>query len=245
MQAIILCGGIGSRLDPLTQFIPKPMVPLNQKPHLEYQISLLKENGITNIILSTGYLHKEIEEYFGDGSRFGVQISYCEDGEVLLGTAGALKNCEPFVNTESIVVINGDILTDICIKNIMGTHTNSNQPITMTLIDVENAMDFGQVDFDIQERAIKFKEKGEDLEKNTLKHFINAGIYVINKEVLETIEKGKFSMLEKDVFPLFVDSRKVQCHLCYSKENYWLDIGTWERYLKAKEDTEKQTFFTN
>lgn len=235
MQAIILCGGLGSRLDPITQTIPKPMVPLGEKPHLEYQLRWLKRNGITDIILSTGYLAKSIEEYFGDGSPFGVKLSYCEDGETLLGTAGALKNCEKHITSNAVLVINGDILSDICIKEVIDTHTAHKQPITLTLIDQENTRDYGTVKIGATNRALEFVEKGANREKYL---FINAGIYVINKEVLYQVEEQAFSMLEKDIFPAFVNAHMVQCHLCSSTKDYWIDIGTWERYLKAKEDVE-------
>jgi mannose-1-phosphate guanylyltransferase len=233
MQAIILSGGKGERLYPLTKDMPKPMLPINGKPHLEYQIRLLKLHGITDIIFSTGYLHEKIEEYFGDGSKFGVNIQYQEDGDEPLGTAGALRNCWSLIYSDDAIVMNGDILTNIDLTRLVEVHKYYRQPITMALIDVPDMSGFGIVQYDDKGKITAFTEKAD---RN---HFygnkVNAGIYIIKKDVIYSIPNG-FSMLEKDVFPKFVESKMVQAFLCSSDYTYWLDIGTPKRYKQAQID---------
>jgi NDP-sugar pyrophosphorylase family protein len=235
MQAIILSGGLGTRLHPLTLNTPKPMLPINGVPHLEYQIRLLREHGITDIIFSTGYLHKQIEDYFGDGSKFGVRIQYKEDGEVQLGTAGAVKNCEDLITSESFIILNGDILTNISLESLMRVHTNFKQPITLTMLQVIDATGFGLLDYDKRNGRIKaFIEKPD----KPCSGAINAGIYMMNTDVLHSIPEG-FSMLENTVFPRFAQANMLQGFMCVDDYAVWIDIGTHERYAQAQEIAKK------
>jgi mannose-1-phosphate guanylyltransferase len=242
MKAIILSGGKGTRLLPLTLNTPKPMLPIGGKPHLEYIIELLKTHGITDIVFSTGYLHEHILEYFGDGRKFGVKIQYKEDGDKPLGTAGAIKNCLDEVGSENFLVFNGDILTNIDLTGIINIHkknSRSHKDITIALAPVDDPSSFGVAVKD-NGRITSFIEKPKSL---TYGNHINAGIYIMNKEALEDIPSNEFSMVETDVFP----AHAINSHMFYYLEEdmYWLDIGTHERYGQANSDILKlfSTFF--
>jgi NDP-sugar pyrophosphorylase family protein len=235
MKAIILSGGRGTRLLPLTAMTPKPMLPIGDKPHLEYIIQLLKEHGVDHVIFSTGYLHEQIVEYFGDGSRYGIKIDYKEDGDRPLGTAGAIKNCEDLIdNYESVIVFNGDILTNIDIGDMYFLHQIKSNPskITIALTPVENPSQFGVAVTD-GFKIHNFIEKPTTLDYGNL---INAGIYVIDKSVLHDIPKDEFVMIETDVFPRYAKEGRLYCYK--DRGMYWLDIGTHDRYNQAQKDVE-------
>lgn len=242
MKAIILSGGKGTRLMPLTKNIPKPMLPIDGVPHLLYTVNLLKHSGIVDIIFSTGYLHEEIVNYFGDGSRFGVSITYKEDGDKPLGTAGALKNCEDLlVDYENFIVINGDILTNIDIHEMLFHEflLCKDNSIMIALAEVSNPEQFGVAITD-GHKISGFVEKPKD---SSLGNKINAGVYIMDKHVLESIPKDEFCMLETDVFPRYADSGDL--YWFQDKSMYWIDIGTHERYNIANDDVRSRTFLPN
>jgi NDP-sugar pyrophosphorylase family protein len=209
------------------------MLPIYGTPHLEYIIRLLKKHSITDIIFSTGYLHDKIVSYFGDGSNFGVNITYREDGEIPLGTAGAIKNCEDLLDDEPFLVFNGDILTNINLDKLIQSHTEG---ITIALATVKNATQFGMAVLE-ENKIIGFIEKPsiEFLVSHiNLPRVINAGIYIMDKKVLDLIPKDTFYMVETNTFPLYVGKSKLYG---YIEENmYWLDIGTHDRYNTANKD---------
>ncbi len=233
MQAIILSGGKGTRLYPLTIDTPKPMLPIKGVPHLEYQIRLLKKYGITDIIFSTGYLHEKIEGYFRNGEDFGVRIRYREDGKLPLGTAGALRNCLDIAESQDLLVMNGDILTNMDLGSLINTHKESKMPITMSLIEVDDPTGFGIVKYDtVSGKVIGFDEKPLNIDEKDSK--INAGIYCINSSLLYSIEEGTYTMLEKDVFPKYANAGMVHGHICSHILTEWLDIGTHVRFNQAQ-----------
>lgn len=243
MKAVILSGGKGTRLMPLTANTPKPMLTIGDKPHLEHIIRLLQKYEITDIIFSTGYLHESIEKYFGNGNNFGVNITYREDGDMPLGTAGAIKNCEDLLDDgKDFIVFNGDILTDINLADMIKTHQEnacSQKSITIALASVEDPSNFG-VAFRVKNKITDFYEKPTSLVYGTL---INAGVYMMNKDVLEDIPKNEFCMIEKDIFPKYAQNLDLYCYL--EDGMYWIDIGTHERYRQANEDysRSKDLFF--
>jgi mannose-1-phosphate guanylyltransferase/phosphomannomutase len=233
MKAIVLSGGKGTRLMPLTKNTPKPMLPLYGTPHLEFIIRLLKKHNIIDIIFSTGYLHSKIVDYFGDGSDFGVNITYKEDGDIPLGTAGAIKNCEESLDNSPFLVFNGDILTDIDLSSLILNHKEG---ITLALAEVKNPQHFGLAILDEQNRISHFIEKPSIdflVENKEIPKVINAGIYVMDKEVLNDIPKQEFYMVETDVFPKYANDMKLHGHI---SDRYWIDIGTFDRYDIANKD---------
>jgi len=232
MQAIILSGGKGTRLYPLTLEVPKPMLPIGGTPLLEYQIRLLKQHGIDEIIFSTGYLHEQIVEYFGDGSKFGVSIQYREDGEKPLGTGGAIKNCADLIKYEDVLVMNGDILTDIDLTKMIEWWDTCrfDWSLMIALAEVDSPQDYGSVIRKFNGVITRFYEKSDKPASNQ----VNAGIYIMQAEsIIDLHLPDGFSMLEETVFPSFAESWSL---LGYEHKGYWLDIGTPERYEQAQED---------
>lgn len=238
MQAIILSGGLGTRLRPLTDTTPKPMLPIGGVPHLEYQIQLLKKHGIDEIIFSTGYLHEQIVEHFGDGSKFGVSIQYREDGGKPLGTGGAIKNCADLIEYEDVLVMNGDILTDIDLTEMIKWWDvcRLDWSLMIALAEVSNPQDYGSVNRKSNGVITRFYEKSDTPASNQ----VNAGIYIMDAEAMLRFHiPDGFSMLEETVFPSFAQSWSL---LGYEHKGYWLDIGTPERYAQANTDVESKKF---
>lgn len=202
-QAIILAGGLGTRLKPVTETIPKPMVEINGKPFLEYLLENLKKYGITKIILCVGYLGNKIEEYFGNGNRFGLEIKYSYEQE-LLGTAGAVKNAEKLIETENFLVLNGDSYTQINITSLLAHHKSSNLPVTIALAPASNPAE-QELIRTAEGKIIEFYRRNtfvhEEFLNKGLKSKINSGNYVFNKSVLNLIPAGEKVSLEKEIFP--------------------------------------------
>lgn len=230
MQAIILSGGKGTRLHPLTLDTPKPMLPINDVPHLEYQIELLKKHGIVDIVFSTGYLHQCIEEYFGNGEDFGVNITYRVDGEIPLGTAGAIVNCLDVIY-DDFIVMNGDILTDINLSELIKFHQERDRPISMAIIDSDEPESYGVVSYE-GEVVNGFIEKSQV--NISIDNRVNAGIYLFGKDLLSKMPKGKYMMLETDIFPEYATNGLINAYICSKSKVNWLDIGTHVRYKAAQ-----------
>jgi NDP-sugar pyrophosphorylase family protein len=234
MIALILSGGLGTRLHPLTLTTPKPMLPINGIPHLEYQIRLLKEHGFKDIIFSTGYLHSQIKDYFGRGRNHGVIIRYKEDGAEPLGTAGAMRNCLELIDEHEVLVLNGDILTNINLTEMKQKFYSSRVPMMIALTPVEDPTQFGVA-------KVKDGRIGEFIEKpndDSYGNLINAGVYMMNTSIVRHMIPEGFSMIENTLFPLYAKSNMLGA---YMSDYYWLDIGTHERYEQAQKDS--QIFF--
>jgi NDP-sugar pyrophosphorylase family protein len=227
-QAIILSGGKGTRLRPFTFKTCKPMLPILGKPHLEYQIDLLKQHGFVDIIISTGYLHQQIVDYFGNGHKFGVNIQYREDGDSPLGTAGAIKNCEDLIESNHVLVLNGDILTDIDLSKLYSDRRNG---ITIALAKVDDPTSFGVALMNDNNMIYKFVEKPSD---KSYGDRINAGIYVLHRSVIEEMPSRTYWMFETDIFNHYAKKGLLKA---YVDDFYWLDIGTHERYEEANYHT--------
>ena len=230
MKAVILAGGEGTRLRPLTLQLPKPVAPIANVPFLGYQLDLLRRHGITEAILSLGYRPDRIEAVLGDGSRFGVRLRYVVE-QSPLGTAGAFKNAEPFLDGPA-VVFNGDILCDFDLTEILGSHRRRSAAATLTLTRVENPSAYGLVETGEDGRIARFLEK-PGLDQVTC-DTINAGLYVLEPEVLKAIPAGVNTSFEREVFPgLLARGRPVHA---YISPGYWIDIGTPSKYLQAHRD---------
>ena len=234
MQALILAGGKGTRLRPLTNNVPKPIMPIGNEPFLLRQIQSLKNAGVSEIILSTGYHPLAIEKALGDGSRYGVRLKYLVE-PAPLGTAGAYKFAEQFLHT-STIVLNGDILTDIDLNEVANQHRRTNSTATIVLTPVENPSAYGLVETDRENQVLRFleKPKAEELSRINI-NTINAGIYVLEPHVLDLIPKSENYSFEYGVFPaLLANSENFRAFV--ARDNYWLDIGTPQRYLQAHDD---------
>ena len=230
MKAIILAGGKGTRLRPLSCNTNKVMVPLLNRPFLEHIIYYLRKHNICEIILTLGYLPEQIQSYFGDGSKFGVKITYLVE-EFPLGSAGAAKNAEGLLD-DSFIVLNGDIFTDFNLTDMLAQHRDGNAITTMALTPVNNPTIYGVVETDSQGKVTCFKEKPRRDEIAT--NMINAGIYILEPEILSYIPSNKFFTFERDIFPAFME--RGQVIYGYPFEAYWTDVGTPELYLKLHHD---------
>ena len=231
MQALILAGGKGTRLRPLTVYTPKPIVPICNRPFLLYQIDTLRRAGITDITLSLSYQPNKIEHLLGDGSDYGVKLKYTVEPQPM-GTAGAYKFAEDLIR-EPTVVFNGDILTDLDLKTVIREHSERKATATVVLTPVENPRDYGLVETEKDGSIRRFLEKpGEDeITCNT----INAGTYVLEPKVLDLIPAGENHSFEYGLFPELL-RRKEAFFAHIPARTYWIDIGTPARYLQAHHD---------
>jgi mannose-1-phosphate guanylyltransferase len=229
-KAVILAGGEGLRLRPLTNGIPKPMLPVLNHPFLEHTICYLKKYGITEIILALSYLPEVIKDYFGDGHRLGVHLYYTlEDNP--LGTAGAVKNAEQYLDS-TFAVLNGDIFTDIDIAAMYDFHRKHKARATIALTRVDNPCAFGVVETDKSGRIRRFMEKPAPEEVTS--NWINAGVYLIEPEVLQQVPQNTNYMFERGLFPRLLESGETVCG--YRCHGQWLDMGTPEKYLCLNRD---------
>ncbi len=230
MKAFILVGGQGTRLLPLTTNRPKAMVPVLNKPLLEYVIRHLAGYNIKDIILSQGILGQPIKDYFGDGSRFGVRLSYVRE-ETPLGTAGAVKNAQEFLSN-TFMVLNGDIFTDLDLGKMASRHRQKKARVTIALTPVADPSNYGLVETGPDDRVRRFLEKPspDQISGNN----INAGVYIMEADVLSHIpEKTSFSF-ERQVFPQLLESGRAVYG--YLSSAYWIDIGDPPKYFQLNKD---------
>ena len=221
---ILLVGGMGTRLMPLTRDTPKPMLPIAGLPVTEHQLMAAKRAGVTTIVLATSYLSEVFTPYFGDGSKWGLDIRYAVE-ETPLGTGGAIKNAAAALDlkagsNEPIVIFNGDVLSSHNLAKQIQEHITHHADVTLHLTHVEDARAYGCVPVDESGRVTAFLEKMENPITNT----INAGSYVFHPSVIETITANTVVSVERDVFPALVTAGKKIYG--YIEDAYWLDIGT-------------------
>ncbi len=234
MQALILAGGKGTRLRPLTVYTPKPIVPFLNKPFLLYQIEILRRAGIEDITLSLSYQPDKIEHLLGSGAEFGVNLRYITEPSPM-GTGGAYKFGIHDEN-ETTVVLNGDVMTDVSIADLVEFHRSKNADATILLAPVDNPSAYGLVQTDADHKVLRFLEKPKADELASLTtNTINAGIYVLEPSVLELIPAGRNYSFEYNVFPDLLEKQKR--FFAYILEgDYWRDIGNPASYLQGHHD---------
>ncbi|MCK7521015.1 MAG: NDP-sugar synthase [Ignavibacteriales bacterium] len=232
-KAMIMAAGVGTRLDPLTQTVPKPMIPVTNRPILELILKHLKKHGITDVVANTHYLADCIHEKFSN-NNLGVNFNYIYEQE-LSGTAGGVKKCEWFFNPgETFVVISGDALTDVNIHKLVEKHKSSGAIATMALkkIPLSHVSHFGVVVVDENSKIIGFQEKPSTEEAKS--NLVNTGIYVFNTDIFKYIPKDTFYDFAKNVFPAMMQNNEpLYAHVI---EEYWSDIGTIEQYKTSSYD---------
>jgi NDP-sugar pyrophosphorylase family protein len=231
MKAILLAGGKGTRLRPLTVHTPKPIVPIFNRPFLYYQIDLLRQvPEIDEVILSLNYQPRRIEEIFGEGDGLGLRLRYVVE-PMPLGTGGAVRYAGDQL-TESVVVFNGDVLTQVDLGAVLRLHRERRAKATIVLTPVENPRAYGLVETDTSGNVRRFLEKpGEDeITCNT----INAGIYVLEPDTFERIPKDTAWSIERSYFPSLIE--RGETFVAYVYEGYWIDIGTPAKYLQVHRD---------
>ena len=231
MKAILLVGGKGTRLRPLTLHTPKPIVPIFNRPFLHYQIDLLKQvPEIDEIILSLNYQPRRIEDVFGDGASAGIKIRYVVE-PAPLGTGGAVRYAGDTL-TDSVVVFNGDVLTQVDLAAVLRLHRERKARATIVLTGVDNPSAYGLVETDPAGNIQRFIEKPKPEEITT--NYINAGIYVLEPETFDRIPKDTPWSIERSFFPSFIERRET--FVAYRYDGYWIDIGTPEKYLQVHRD---------
>ena len=236
MQALLLAGGLGTRMRPLTEQMPKPMAPIGNRPWLEQLVLHLKSQGIRDIVMAVKYFPDRIQKHFGDGRRWGVRIQYAIE-PMLLGTAGAIKNAEPLLG-DRFVVLNADIIQNAPIMPLLEFHNMHGGLVTIGLTEVEDPSAYGVVEQDATGRILRFVEKPAKHEAPSNR--INAGIYIMEKEVLNWIPSGREVSIERETFPQLI----ANCMAVYGHpiEGYWMDMGTRDRYRQVHWDLLDRTF---
>ncbi|MBI4175871.1 MAG: nucleotidyltransferase family protein [Candidatus Aenigmarchaeota archaeon] len=227
MKAIILAGGAGTRLRPITYEIPKPLMPVHGRPLLEHIFDLLKKYSITDVLLSVGYLRERMMDYLDDGRHFGMHISYIVEKKPL-GTAGPLKlaRSEGKLPDSTFIVSNGDELKDINLSQMAKFHKENKALVTIALTRVDNPTLYGVADLR-GDKIVKFVEKPSA--KDAPSMFINSGLYMVEPKIIDFIPGG-FSMLETDVFPHIARLGKLYG---YKFRGQWFDTGSMDRYDAA------------
>lgn len=231
MKAVVMAGGEGSRLRPLTINRPKPMVPIVNKPVMEHVLDLLKRHGILDVVVTVQYLASVIQDYFGDGAAYGMNIQYSVE-ETPLGTAGSVKLAEELLRDDTFIVISGDALTDFDLGKIIASHKERNAKATLTLYHVPNPLEYGVVITDDSGRIRQFLEKpgwGE-----VFSDTVNTGIYVLEPSIFDYYEGGKPVDFSSDVFPELL--RKKDALYGFVSDGYWCDVGNIPEFLRANAD---------
>jgi mannose-1-phosphate guanylyltransferase len=228
MQALILAGGEGTRLRPLTTTVPKPVVPLVDRPFIAFMLDWLRSHGVDDIVMSCGHLAAGVRNVLGDGGAFGVRLRYVEEPHPM-GTGGALKYAESLLD-DRFFMLNGDVLTDIDLSAQLAQHERTGAIATLALTPVEDPSNYGLVRTDADGGVTEFVEKPAPDQIDTRN--ISAGAYVLEGAVLEMLAPDQPASIERDVFPRLVGKGLYGC----VAEGYWLDIGTPERYLEGTFD---------
>jgi mannose-1-phosphate guanylyltransferase len=229
VDAVVLVGGKGTRLRPLTLSAPKPMLPTAGVPFLTHLLSRIRAVGITHVVLGTSYKAEVFSEYFGDGSRLGLELEYVVESEPL-DTGGGIRNVADRLREDDVLVFNGDILSGVDLAGVVGTHRDNKADVTLHLVKVADPRAFGCVPTDADGRVTAFLEKTE----NPPTDQINAGCYVFRRETLLTIPTGRRVSVERETFPgLLAAGQRLQGHV---DSSYWLDLGTPGAFVRGSAD---------
>ncbi len=231
MKAVVMAGGEGSRLRPLTVTRPKPMAPIVGIPVAEHILNLLKEHNITEVVMTVQYLAGSIEDYFGDGSRFGMKIHYSRE-ETPLGTAGSVKNAEEYLKDDTFLVISGDALTDFNLTRILDFHNEVGSMATLTLAHVNNPLEYGVIITDDSGHITQFLEKPSWAQ--VISDTINTGIYVLEPKIFDYIEPNTVVDFSNDLFPHML--KKGDPIYGFVEDGYWCDVGNLSEYMRASSD---------
>ncbi|WP_047239712.1 mannose-1-phosphate guanylyltransferase [Corynebacterium epidermidicanis] len=228
-DAVILVGGKGTRLRPLTLATPKPMLPTAGVPFLQHLLARIKAAGITHVVMGTSYKAEVFEDYFGNGADLGLEIEYVVE-ETALGTGGGIRNVYDRLRNDTVMVFNGDVLGGTDLSQVLHTHHSKDADLTMHLVRVADPRAFGCVPTDADGRVLEFLEKTEDPPTDQ----INAGIYVFKRELIETIPAGRPVSVERETFPrLLEDGLRVFGHV---DQSYWRDMGTPNDFVRGSSD---------
>jgi mannose-1-phosphate guanylyltransferase len=228
MQAVILVGGEGTRLRPLTSTVPKPVVPLVDRPFISFMLDWLVRHGVDDVIMSCGFLASGVRNVLGDGAGLGIRLRFVEEPDPR-GTAGALKFAEPMLD-ERFLMLNGDVLTDLDLSAQIAQHEQTGAKATLALVPVADPSAYGLVHLQEDRSVRDFVEKPSPDAIDT--NLISAGAYVLERDVLELVPPDRSVSIEREVWPRLIGNGLYG----FPAESYWLDIGSPERYLQATFD---------
>jgi mannose-1-phosphate guanylyltransferase len=228
-DAVILVGGMGTRLRPLTLSAPKPMLPTAGVPFLTHLVARIREAGVTHIVLGTSYRAEVFRSYFGDGSAFGVEMEYVIEAEPL-GTGGGIRNVAHRLRGDTVLAFNGDVLSGVDLRELLAAHADTDADVTLYLTKVEDPRSFGCVPTDADGRVTAFLEKDPD----PITDQINAGTYVFRRAILDAIPAGRPVSVERETFPgLLAAGARVMGHV---DETYWRDLGRPADFVAGSAD---------
>lgn len=239
MKGIIIAGGLGTRLRPLTYQRPKPLTPVANRPFLEYQVALLRKHGVTDIVFATNYMAERIEAHFGDGSRFGVKMQYAVEKEAL-GTGGAIRNAAQLVPDSPLIVFNGDVLMDFDLGEIIAFHNSKRASATIALAEIPSPNPFGVLHLTSDGEVERWEEPTEELKKRlaldrdiapTGIDYINAGCYILAPSCIARIPLNQKVSIERETYPRMI-AEKAGVY-GYVAKGYWIDLGRAEQLLSA------------
>ena len=231
MEAILLVGGLGTRLRPLTLTTPKPMIPVLNRPFLEHAVSWLAAHGVEHLVFSSFHLADDISAHFGDGADFGLAIDYAIEAHPL-GTAGAMKNAAPLLREERFILFNGDILTDLDLTALMDHHRAKGATATVALAEVADPTAFGMVEVDADDRVVRWVEKPAWQEVTS--RWVNLGGSIFERRALEYVEEGAVKSLERDLYPALIGGGEPVAG--FRSTAFWKDLGTPALYRSAHYD---------
>jgi mannose-1-phosphate guanylyltransferase len=228
MQALILAGGEGTRLRPLTSTLPKPVVPMVGRPFIAYMLDWVRAHGVDDVVMSCGHMAAAVRAVLGDGSREGLRLRYVDE-PTPLGTGGAVKYAERLLDRQ-FLMLNGDVLADLDLTAVVRQHRRTGARATLALVAVQDPSAYGLVRTGSDGQVAAFVEKPASHAIDT--HQVSAGAYVLERDVLELLAAGEPASIEREVFPRLAGHGLYGC----LTDGYWLDIGTPERYLAASFD---------
>lgn len=228
ITAVILAGGVGTRLRPYTVSLPKPLMPIGEHPILEIVIRQLKNSGVNRIIIAVGYLESLIRAYFGDGSKYGVEILYSTESQPM-GTAGPLTLISDLLD-DTFVFMNGDVFSDIIFSDLIEYHCDRRSIATVAVTKRSINIDFGVLEIGENQSFEKWREKP------TLEYNVSMGIYILEPDVIRFLPEGSFNI--PDLIVALREKHERVC--CYTHKGYWLDIGRQEDYEQACADVSKK-----
>lgn len=231
MKAVVMAGGFGSRLYPLTVNCPKPMVPLINKPVLGHILDLLKRHQVSEVIITVQYLAHQIQEYFGDGRHLGMTIHYALE-ETPLGTAGSVKNAQAYLDNEPFLVISGDIVTDIDLSDMRRFHRQKGALATLALKPVADPREYGVVVTGSEGRIKQYLEKPDN--GQIIANTVNIGVYILDPSILDWMEPNLTYDFSYDIFPLLLTQNRP--FFAHQSSDYWRDMGTLSSYMQAIND---------
>ena len=240
---MILAAGFGLRLRPLTEIIPKPLIPVKGRPLIAHTVALLRRNGVEEVVINLHHHAKKIMDALGYGKRFGLKITYSFE-KTILGTGGGLKKAEQYLSDGTFFLINSDIIADVELQDVLSFHRKKKAIATMVLRKDPNIESYGAIGINRDGRIRQFlnrlhPEAGEKLTK-----YMFTGIHILEPEVFSYIPEGVFSSITKLMYPSLLVNEKMV--FGYIMRGYWSDLGTQERYARTLTDIEKgrvKTFF--